>query len=78
LSDDEGDAKELTGESSEPTPPSTTKQGKSSGKIKYQESALELIRQLVVNSKNMVHNMKEANGFMSSLDKHIERLIDKL
>lgn len=75
---DEGDAEEMKGESSEPTPPSATKQGKSTGKMKYQESALELMGQLVVNSKDMAQSMKEANGFMSNLDKHIEKLIDKL
>ena len=74
----EDDAEELKGENSEPAPaPSTaTKSGKSIAKIK--ENALELIGQLVVNSKDMAHSMKEANGFMSSLDKHIERLIEKL
>ena len=76
----EDDAEELKGESSEPAPtPSTaTKSGKSIPKIKYQENALELMGQLVVNSKDMAHSMKEANGFMSSLDKHIQRLIEKL
>jgi len=78
LPNDEGDAEELKGKNSEPTPTSTTKQGKSTAKMKYQKSALELMGQLVVNSKDMAHSIKEANGFMSSLDKQMKRLIDKL
>ena len=74
----EGDVQEGKEETSELEPSSISKQGKASGKIKYQESALELMGQLVKNSKDMAQSMKEANGFMSSLDKHMERLIEKL
>ena len=74
----EDDAEDLKAYTSEPTPPSSSKIGKSITKIKYQESALELMGQMVVNSKDMTQTMKDANGFMSSLDKHMERLIEKL
>ena len=55
---------------SEPAPPSSSKKGKSITKIKYQESALELMGQMVVNGKDVAQSMKDANGFMNSLDKH--------
>ena len=51
---------------------------KVSGKIIYQEKALDLISQLVVNSQDMAKSMQVASGFMSNLDKHIEKPIEKL
>ena len=74
----EGDGEEVKVEDLDPTPPSTSKLAKSGGKIKYQESALEIMGQLAVSSKNMAESMKEATRFMSNLDRHMERLIDKL
>ena len=74
----EGDGEEVKVENLDPMPPSTSKLAKSGGKIKYQESALEIMGQLAVSSQNMAESMKEATGFMSNLDRHIERLIEKL
>ena len=51
---------------------------KVSEKSVYQEKALELISQLVVNSQDMAKSMQVASGFMSNLDKHIKKLIEKL
>lgn len=44
----------------------------------YQEKTLELISQLVVNRNDIANNMQVASAFMSNLDKHIERIIEKL
>jgi len=51
---------------------------KVSRKIAYQEKALDLISQLVVNSHGMAKSMQVASRFMSNLDKHIEKLIENL
>ena len=51
---------------------------KVSRKITYWEKTLNLISQLVVNSQHMAKSMQVASEFMSNLDKHIEKLIEKL
>ncbi|KAG0572580.1 hypothetical protein KC19_VG107200 [Ceratodon purpureus] len=65
-------------ENEESMPTSTTTETKLPTKMKFQEKSLNLISQLVDNSKNMAHSMEVANGFMGNLDRHMEKLIEKL
>ena len=69
---------EIKKEESEDSSKISSSTRKVSGKVTYQEKALDLISQLVVNSQDMAKSMQVASGFMSNLDKHIEKLIEKL
>ena len=50
----------------------------SKGRKIYQDQTLEIIGQLVVNSKDMAQSMRVANEEMADFDRLMERLIDKL
>ena len=73
-----GGSQEMKKENPEDNSKISSSARKVSGKIAYQEKALDLISQLVVNCQDMAKSMQVASGSMSNLNKHIEKLIEKL
>ena len=67
------DSQELKTEESEKTSMSASFARKVSGRMVYQEKALELISQLVVKSQIMAKSMQVASGFMNNLEKYIKK-----